>query len=404
MKRTFALLLLLHLLVFAVLFPVRDVYSNDFMEDEPFTETFSNPESNVAAYPKIDSAAAIVMDTISGRVLYEKNAYSKRSVASTTKIITAILAIEKGNLEDKVAVSKRAASIRGSNIGLKQGQVYTLRELLYGLLLNSGNDAAIAIAEYIGGTVEGFAEMMNSKAAMIGARSSHFISPHGLDMEGHYSTAYDLALIARYALRNPVFSEIVSAKTAVISNKSLHNTNEMLSAYPGADGVKTGYTGKAGRCLVTSATRDNWRIISVVLGCPSRYKRAQSSSAILDYVFFNYKPYILARKNASFKRVPVRKGVDDSISVRAVENIIIPLSDSERRNIEMQVNLPDRMEAPVSAGMKVGSVRFVVNGKLLAGTDLVVENGVRRKGFLDYIGGIFKVWIRISREGMFLEP
>lgn len=199
---------------------------------------------SLESIPIIDAAAAIVMDTETGRVLFEKNAYSRRPIASTTKIMTGILAIEMGDLNDEVTVSKGASRIWGSVIDLQQGEKLKLGELLYGLMLSSGNDAAIAIAEHIGGTLENFLEMMNKKARLIGARNTNFKSPHGLDMEGHYSTAYDIALITRYALENPIFSKIVATKQAVIPKRNLYNTNEMLEMYHGADGVKTGYTGK----------------------------------------------------------------------------------------------------------------------------------------------------------------
>ncbi|MFZ5987641.1 MAG: D-alanyl-D-alanine carboxypeptidase family protein, partial [Bacillota bacterium] len=316
--------------------PIQTVYSDDFNEDEPLTEIFT-PEVldyNNLKPPRIEAVAALVMDAESGRVLFEKNAYSRRAIASTTKIMTAIVAIEKGNLNDKVKVSKRAASIRGSTIKLKAGEELTLRELLYGLMIRSGNDAAIAVAEHIGGSVENFVAMMNDKARVLGLKDTSFKTPHGLDVNGHYSTAYELALITRYALRNPIFSRIVGTRSTSITNRDLFSTNEMLGSYPGADGVKTGYTGKAGRCLVTSATRNNMRIISVVLNCSSRAKRAQSSKSILDYAFNNYKSYKLLESNQLIGKIGVRKGKKDYVPVIAVEDIKLPLTQDEMDSIQ----------------------------------------------------------------------
>lgn len=194
----------------------------------------------------VSAQYACLIDSLSGKVLYEKNAYARHSMASTTKIMTALVALENGNMDDVVTVSANAAGTEGSSIYLKAGEKITLQNLLYGLMLESGNDAAIAIAEHIGGSVERFAEMMNEKAASIGANNTQFKNPNGLDEEGHYTTAYDLALITREALRNKNFAEIVATKQKTIRNldesfpRSLSNHNKLLSLYSGCDGVKTG--------------------------------------------------------------------------------------------------------------------------------------------------------------------
>ena len=388
-------------LTIAAFMPYERVFADEILENEPFAEVFSADECRDFVPPAIEAGAAIVVDAESGRILYEKNAYSRKAMASTTKIMTAIIALENGRLDDVVTVSKRAASIRGSTINLREGQKMTLREMLYGLMLNSGNDAAIAIAEHVGGSVEGFIDMMNRKAAQVGARDTHFMSPHGLDADGHYSTAYDLAVITRYALQNPLFSEIVGTRTVSIQTGDLRNTNEMLSIYPGADGVKTGYTGKAGRCLVTSATRDGWRIISVVLNCATRYKRAKSSKLILDYAFNSYKPYKIQKAGDIIRKLPVVKGIENLVDIKASEEISIPLKDVEAGLIETKVHLPDKLDAPVYAGVSVGHVQYLLNGKAIAESELAAWSDVRRKGFLDHLGDVFKAWCKMMREGMF---
>lgn len=332
----------------------------------------------------INASSAIVMDMETGRVLFEKNAYVKRPIASTTKIMTAILAIENGNLDDEVTVSERACQMWGSDIGLKPGEKLKLRDLLYGLMLNSGNDAAIAIAEHIGGSLENFLDMMNEKARLIGAKNSSFKSPHGLDMEGHYSTAYDLALITRYALANPVFSEIVSTKTASIPGRNLYNTNEMLGLYPGADGVKTGYTGQAGRCLVTSATRNGWRIISVVLNCPTKSARTQSSIKILDYAFNNYKMYTLTEAGETVGYLPVNKGIEESVPIVTTDKIVYPLTQEEAKRVKTKILLLDDIDAPVFGGVDAGYVIFTLDGKVIAETKLKVSKDVAKKDFNYY--------------------
>jgi len=387
------------MIVFETVF-ISHVSADEILEDMPFIETFSN-SADYTGTPKVGANAAIVMDAASGRVLFEKNAYSRLPMASTTKIMTAIVALEQGNLDDIVVVSKRAAGIGGSTINLKTGQKIRLRELLYGLMLNSGNDAAIAIAEHIGGTVENFAEMMNKKAVEIGALDTSFKSPHGLDMDGHYSTAYDLAVITGYALKNPVFAEIVRTKHANIGYTTLNNTNEMLSIYPGADGVKTGYTGKAGRCLVTSATRDGWQIISVVLGCPTRYIRAESSKVILDYAFENYRPNVLIKKGDKVKTLKVIKGVESDVNILTMDEVVFPLREDEKDKVEMYLDLPDELDAPVYANVEVGNIYCYLDGELIGHTGLKTETTIRRKVFRDYLGMIFEKWIRLIHEGIF---
>lgn len=357
-----------------------------------------------AAPPQVNAGAAILMDMKSGRVIYGKNAHKQVPIASTTKIMTGILAIEKGRLDDLVTVSKNAAGIWGSRMNLKEGEQFTLRELLYGLMLESGNDAALAIAEHIGGSVEGFLDMMNDKARELGAVNTHFTSPHGLDMPGHYSTAYDLAIITRYALRNPVFSKYVATKEMVISDKNLHNTNEMLELYPGADGVKTGYTGKAGRCLVSSATRNGWRVISVVLNCASRTARANSSKLLLDYAFHNFTPRTLMESGKSILRLPVPKGEDSSVLVEAMDDVVVPLSDAEMAMLETKLEVPDRLVPPVGKRIECGSLTFLLNGEVVGRSGLRTADSVERKDFLDYFGNIFDRWVRMFREGMFMEP
>jgi len=369
-------------------------YADDFYENEPISGVFNKNETGQGRnqVPGVDAASAIVMDAVSGRVLYEKNGYSKRAMASITKIMTAVIALEKGNMDDIVTVSKRAASVWGSTINLKAGQKMRLMDLMYGMMLNSGNDAAIAVAEHIGGTVESFLEMMNAKAVEIGAINTSFKSPHGLDAPGHYSTAFDIAVITKYALKNPIFSKIVSTIRASIPGRGFYNTNEMLELYPGADGVKTGYTGQAGRCLVTSATRDNWRIISVVLNSPTRTKRAQSSKSILDYAFINYRLYKLLNIHETIAVIPVSKGIYREVRVQPVENITYPLRADEHDALNTRLELPARVEAPLSEGKILGTIYFEVNGRVFAQSDLKAISEIPRKGLYDYLKDILKAW------------
>lgn len=368
----------------------------DCYEDQEASSYIDQGVSNglkTQQVPEINAKAAIVTDMATGRVLFEKDAYSPVPMASTTKIMTAIIAIEAGKLDEEVTVSKNAAKTLGSVINLQPGEKLTLEQLLYGLMLNSGNDAAVAIAEHIGGTVEQFLEMMNEKARILGARNTNFKSPHGLDLDGHYSTPFDLALITRYAMEHPTFSRIVSAKQITIPGRNLYNTNEMLEIYPGADGVKTGYTGKAGRCLVTSAIKKGTRLVSVVLNSPSRYARAQSSVKILDYCFSSYSYYTLLEPGEIIGYIPVEKGKTDFTPIGTVDKIVYPLTVEEFGRIEKKIWLNSKMNAPVFAGMDAGYIHFLLDDKVIAESKLKTWHEVERKDFRYYLDRIIEYWL-----------
>ena len=235
--------------------------------------------------------SAIVMERESGRVLYSKNADERLPMASTTKIVTALTVINNGNLDDVVTIPKAACGIEGSSIYLREGEHLTVRELLYGLMLRSGNDSAAALALHVGGSVERFAEMMNDTAKTLGCQNSNFVNPHGLHNDEHYTSARDLAVITCNALKNDDFKQIVSTKTVRIANEGyeydrvLINKNKLLSNCDGADGVKTGYTKKAGRCFVGSATRNGMQVVAVVLNCGPMF---EETASMLDSAFANY--------------------------------------------------------------------------------------------------------------------
>ena len=230
----------------------------------------------------VSAKSAIVLDGTTGRVLYEKQADQQMLIASTTKIMTALIVCEQCNVLDRVRIPKVAVGIEGSSMYLREGEVLTVQELLYGLMLHSGNDAAVALAVYCGGTVEGFAQLMNDKARLLGMENTHFVNPNGLDAPGHYSTARDMATLAAFAMDNPIFAQTVATKTVTAAGRALRNHNKLLWQVQGADGVKTGYTKAAGRILVSSATRQGRWLIAVTMSDPNDW---QDHKLLLDQGF-----------------------------------------------------------------------------------------------------------------------
>ena len=328
----------------------------------------------------VSAQFACVIDAMTGNVLYEKNAYKKHSMASTTKIMTALVALENSSLNDIVTASANAAGTEGSSIYLKPGEEITMEDLLYGLMLASGNDAAIAIAEHVGGDVETFARMMTKKAKEIGAKNTSFKNPNGLDAEGHFTTAYDLALITRYAMQNDKFKEIVSSKTKTISNgtenykRTLTNHNKLLNQYPDCIGVKTGFTKKTGRCLVSAAEKNGFRVICVTLNAPDDWNDHKN---MLNFAFDTYKAKPLIIKDMILKTIPVENGSSHRLELLADSDYYITLtSESVLSDIKLDYKTPSKIKAPIKKGEQIGSISiyykdiFLKEINLLSGIDI----------------------------------
>jgi D-alanyl-D-alanine carboxypeptidase (penicillin-binding protein 5/6) len=391
------------IIIIAFIFSFQNIIRAQEDEDVEFDfEEIPVLEQSESELPKISSPAAVAIDTINGRILYSKNAYSRRQMASTTKMMTAILAIEKGDLNDIVTVSKRAAYVGGSQAHLKVGEKIKLEYLLYALMLPSGNDAAIAIAEHIAGSVENFVAMMDEKALEIGAKNTKYGSPHGLD-RNNYSTAYDLAIIARYCLTNPIFAEVVKTKSKVVpregmeNGKEYTNTNEMLHSYEGADGVKTGYTGPAGRCLVTSATRDGWQVISVVLGANSKYSRSNDSRKILNYVFSNFPLITVLPDGQEMISIPVVKGKKEKVYAINKGEISMHLNDTELANIEREFIVPEQLTAPIKRGQKIGKVVLRLGESPIGSCELYAKEDVAFWTIDMNLSKILKQWMEMNK-------
>lgn len=341
---------------------------------------FCNPSP-----PKFNASGAILIDAKTGQVLFEKDADKQLPPASTTKIMTAILALESNRLEETTTISAKAANTAGSTMYLEKGQIITLHELLTGLMLRSGNDSAIAIAEFIAGSVDDFVVQMNEKAKELGAYHTQFQNPNGLPTPGHYSTAYDLAWITRYAMNNPIFAEIVNTKHTSVDWKdsrgnnheqNLQNTNKLLWMLAEADGVKTGTTNEAGPCLVASATRQNQRLIAVILHDKARW---QNSQKLLQWGFDNYELFEYANSGTFIDSVNVEGGFGDTVDAILSSDAITVVEEAKKDAITVDIDLPDKIKAPVYQGQKVGELRLLVNHQVAKKIDLIAQTSVEEK-------------------------
>ncbi len=321
--------------------------------------------------PGISAASAILMDAASGRVLYEKDAHGPRLIASTTKLMTALVAVESTPRLDTVITVTEECMAEGSSMYLKPGEELTLRELLYGLLLQSGNDAALAIAIGCAGDLGTFVGWMNQWAEDLGMKDSHFVNPNGLDDEGHYSTAYDLALLGQAALKNETLREIMATKSIQVAGRSLTNHNKLLWRYEGCGGMKTGYTQAAGRTLVSCATRNGQTLICVTLNAPNDW---EDHAKLFDYGFANYPAHPLARKDKVFRTLPVVGGLIPQVEVVTAGDVVYPLAAQER--VKAEIVLPRAAQAPVRKGFVAGKLIFSVDGETVGETYLVYRDSV----------------------------
>ena len=314
----------------------------------------------------VSAKKAYVLDAVSGRVLYEKNATDQSLIASTTKIMTALIVCEQCNVLDRMRIPKEAVGIEGSSMYLKEGEVLTLQELLYGLMLSSGNDAAVALAIYCGGTVEGFAALMNDKARVLGLTGTHVENPNGLDCPGHYSTAKDLAKLAAYAMENPIFYKTVSAKNIKIGERYLTNHNKLLWRVDGADGVKTGFTKAAGRILVSSATRDGRRLIAVTIDDPDDW---DDHAALLEEGFSQYSVQRIVTAGDYVDTLEVVGGENHKVQVLAAEDFDYAITAEERP--QLAIPGPGFVYAPAVEGAEAGYAYVLIQGKAVGKVPVV---------------------------------
>lgn len=394
MKRIIPIFMFFIFISMFVYVSFADDIDNETIDVSTELNSFTDTSAETIKEPDVNSRACVVIDRKTNSVLFGKNENTKKKMASTTKIMTATIIIEKCNLSDTIEISKKAAGTGGSRLGLKTGDKITILDLLYGLMLRSGNDAAVALAEYAGGDINGFAELMNAKALELGLTNTHFETPHGLDSNEHYTTAYELALLSNYALNNPTFAKIVGTKNYTItingSPKDLSNTNELLGNMEGVYGIKTGFTNGANRCLVTACKKNNMDIICVVLGADTKKFRTIDSIKLINYVFNNFVVYDLESfvnknfedwKKDNLNTFIINKGLSQDVLLN-IENLYIskvPIRKDLINSFEMKVECQKYFKAPVKGNSSIGNIVISNSGKEIAKCNISIMNDIDKK-------------------------
>lgn len=388
-----------------------DIDEEENTKPEEIQKEVIETAGKVIEEPKLNAKSAIIFDRETKTVLYEKNSKEKRPMASTTKIMTAIVTLENADLSKIVTISRKAAGTGGSRLGLKVNDKITLEHLLYGLMLCSGNDSAVAIAETVGGSVEGFASMMNKKAKELGLTNTNFVTPHGLDNSNHYTTALELAKLTDYALKNKKFASIVNTKnyTVYINGypKQLNNTNELLGNMEGVNGVKTGFTNGAGRCLVTSYTRNDKQIITVVLGDDTKKMRTTDSIKLIEYAFQNFEDKNIEEiankefnnwKNINEGRINVERKSKNSkieVCIDEIKNKILPVR-KDKENIKIEIDSKMNFEAPVEENKIIGTLKILIDGKEIEKVNIRIKNKIEKKDLYEYFIEIINKYVNIK--------
>lgn len=345
----------------------------------------------------VAARGAALIDADSGRLLFGQNENARYPMASTTKIMTALIALERAAPDERVTAGKHAAGVPGTSLYLSQGETLSMEHMLYGLLLRSGNDAAVAIAEHIAGSVDTFAALMNARARQLGA-DAHFVNPHGLDADGHQTSALGLALILREAMKNPGFRTITGTQRKVIPwvgnefSRVLENKNRLLKTYAGANGGKTGYTDKAGRCLAFSAERDGLSLIGAVLNCPTWFDTA---TVLLDYGFEHFRADRALEAGQFVAALPVARGERASVDIVAADALRAAVAVGSAA--ETQIDLPQALDAPVRAGDLVGTARIKSGGQVIAECDLVASEDVAERSLARSLRRLMARWVILSQ-------
>ncbi len=354
--------------------------------------TICNAEENLAT----NSKSAILIDASSGEVLFSKNEFEELSPASMTKIASMLLIMEaidenKISLDEDVIISKEASSMGGSQIFLQEGETYKVSELLKGVAIASGNDAVVALAEKVGGTVDNFVKMMNDKCSEIGCKNTSFKNPHGLDEDGHYSSAYDMSLLAKELLNyedilnyTSIYEEYLTKNDG--SKTWLVNTNKLLRYYPGLDGLKTGYTDLAGYCLTSTALKNDLRLISVVMGSDTSENRSSDTVELLNYGFNTYKLFKIKDSSEKIGTIKVLNGKQETVDVYLKEDATeLQKITEDNKSYEFIINI-DEVSAPLKTNEVIGTADVIDNeGNVVDTVDLIIKEDIEKANLLDYM-------------------
>ena len=340
----------------------------------------------------VAAKGAVLIDAASGRILFAQNADQPYPMASTTKVMTTLLALEQASLDEPVTAGKNAAGVTGTSMYLSEGETLSMEHMLYGLMLRSGNDAAVAVAEHVAGSVPAFAEMMNARAKELNA-NAHFVNPHGLDADGHQTSALGLARIMREAMQNPTFRTITGTTRKIVPwvgneySRVLENKNRLLTTYEGATGGKTGFTNKAGRCLVFSAERDGLELIGAVLNCPTWFDTA---TVMLDYGFENFRMERAYDPGEAVREIAVVNGIDETVAAVADGGLMGAVRIGVP--VDVSVSLPPSIDAPVRAGDILGSAELKSDGDVIARCDLVAAATVEQVSLAQAFTRLLRNW------------
>ena len=395
-------------------------FADDISQDDNYfnlidSEITSETSTTVNDLSTINSRAYVVIDRNTHMVLCGKNENETRKMASTTKIMTATIVLENTNLNDIVTISKKAAGTGGSRLGLRANDKLSVLDLLYGLLLCSGNDAAVALAEFTSGSVEDFSKLMNQKAKALGLTNTNFVTPHGLDSNEHYTTAYELAVLTSYALKNDTFLKIVGTKNYTITingyPKSINNTNELLGNLDGVYGVKTGFTNMANRCLVTSCKRGDLDIICVVLGADTKNYRTKDSIKLINYAFSNFSIVNVKNiideefefwklKNLSNINVNKASYTQISLNLGTLKYEYMPVKNTEINDLYAYIDCNLFFDAPLRVNDVLGKVYLYNGDNVILESDIVLGNSIPKKGIFNYFSGFFSDFKSIVSLGI----
>lgn len=394
--------ILLVLLVLLFILPISYSYTDSgFIWSEYISTVSTTPTTNLT----LESGSGILIEQNSGKILYEHNSHEQLRPASVTKVMSILLIMEaldsnKIALTDKIPCSEKAASMGGSQIWLDVREELTVDEMLKAICVASANDCTVAMAEYLAGSEEAFVEKMNARAKELDMNDTIFKNCHGLDTDGHVTSAYDISLMSRELLKNhPSITNYTTIwmDTLRDGKSALTNTNKLIRNYKGATGLKTGSTGLALYNLSASATRDNLSLIAVIMKAPSTKIRFEEAQKLLDYGFSNYSYVSFSKKDSVLTSIPVAKGVSTSVNAIFAEDSGSLLPKGKDKNIEQVVSLPETVQAPIQAGQTLGEVKYILDGETIGITPIIAEKEIKKTGVASIVQSVFLSWFRVLR-------